>query len=187
MSLTNIVFLFSISIVVPVFVVYILIKNKPKRRERLIEGLVLQVKSSGVRFYGNIVNDIFGVCRADSHWQAEKTHSFLVEKGKLNGWDRVVIQAFPTFTFAGSVQTKRPIHTGLVTDLEDIVNGILVKMTGYGRHNLSEKEFQRVMRAMLIRDSRIYVPFSDNGSNGQADLDKYGKTSLEDARRTIHN
>jgi len=167
-------------------IAYYLIEVLPKQvKQKRIERVILQLKQAGVKFYMKTANSVTGVTRADTHRLGERTHHFLVENGKLQGWDKVVIYASPTFTFAVDEQSRRPIHTGIYDDLVMIVDGIIHQVTGYKLSEFDDKEKTRILEAIIKTDSRLYVPYSGKEEEGKRDFERYGKTTLEDARRSI--
>lgn len=155
-------------------------------RKKHIEKITGLLKASGVRFYYNVSNDIIAVCTESSFQAGVAQHAQQVKEGKQNLWDKVVCTAKPTFTFAGSEQTLRPIHTGLRDDLEKMMDQIVVKIVGAGeRYTLDQHDFEKVLKAILIKDSRLFVPYSGVVPSAVEQFKIYGSTTLEEARQYI--
>ncbi len=177
-SMLGVIFLLVMAIVV-------MPTQRARRRRKIVDDVILQLKGAKVKFYKKNVNGVIGVTRADSHRQGERTHHFLVENGKLEGWDKVVIYAIPTYTFAVDEQTRRPIHTGVVNDLWKIADDLVYEVTRQNLFQFTSKERQRIVDAIVITDNRLYVPYSGKDEDGKRDFEKYGKTTLGEARRSL--
>jgi len=160
-------------------------RYRARRRREIVNTIILQLKQSGLKFYMKTVNGVTGVTRSDTHKEGEREHHFLVQEGKLEGWDKVVIYASPTFTFAVDEQSRRPIHTGVMSDLQQIAADIVRQRTGSILAEFTEKEQRRILDAIVLTDNRLYVPYSGKDEDGRRDFERYGKTTLEEARRSF--
>ncbi|MES3004803.1 MAG: hypothetical protein V4690_01670 [Patescibacteria group bacterium] len=147
---------------------------------------ISKLKAAKLLFYYKTNNDVTAVCRGDSARQAEATHAKLLESGKINVWDKVVLNPIPTLTFAGSKEAYRPVHTGTKEDLDRILEDLIFEITGYKKSDTLV--YPDLLKTIFVPDGRLYVPYSDGGKKdgmGKADFDLYGVTTLEDARRAI--
>ncbi len=145
------------------------------------EKIIQLLEKSSPRLCYNKINDVVAVCTAYSRHQALDDHMQKIKNGEYNDWDKVVLYARPIFTFACSEQAQRPIHTGRIQDFEKIIDEIIHKVTGSKRKDLTDGERQDIVRTILVRDSRIFVPYSGNSVGGDKQLALFGKTTLEQA------
>lgn len=155
-------------------------------RKKRIDKIAGLLKDSGVRFYYNVSNDIVAVCTESSFQAGLAEHTKQVKDGKQKLWDKVVCTAKPTFTFAGSEQTLRPIHTGLRDDLDEIMGKIVIKIVGGAeRYTLDRDDFEKVLKSILIKDSRLFVPYSGSVPSAEEQFNIYGSTTLKEAQLHI--
>jgi len=132
-------------------------------------------------FVVNIDHDILGVCTSAAFMKGLNEHNRKVNSGEVKEWEKVVVYALPLLTFAGNVQTQRPVHTGIRKDLELIVRPMIMALTGVDPDEVSKEDFDKVMSIIFERDSRLFVPYAGGLSDGEKQFAFYGKITIEEA------
>ena len=156
------------------------------KRKKLGRRLIEVAKIYGVRFYRNVDQDIVAVCTKRSFNNALIEHHELVKHYKAKLWDKVICYAYPTFTFAGSEQTLRPIHTGLRADLEKMIEGVMRGIYGgIKREEVSGEDYDEAASIIFVKDTRLFVPYSGFVSDPEKHFARFGETNLEEAIRVI--
>lgn len=172
-------FLISVGVV---FVLYVwsgtaeLIRRNKK--EALGQRMIAKAKWYGARLVRHIDHDVVAICSKATFEDGLSVHHEKVENGQIKPWEQVVCYANPTFTFAGSKQTFRPIHTGLRCDLEDWVALKLEEITGIRSDQVSRKDFDAAVEQIIPHDTRLFVPYSGSASEKQFAM--FGKQTLAD-------
>lgn len=160
--------------------------SKRARRKNLGEQMIKMAKNHRRRFVLNIDHDITAVCTSSAFTKGLYVHHQMVKNGKIKEWEKVVVYAGPTFTFAGSEQTRRPIHTGARADLESIVGPIVMALTGVDPDMVSSRDYEKALQIIFERDSRLFVPYAGSPSDGEKQFALYGKTTIEQAIADIN-
>ena len=153
-------------------------KIRRNKKEELGKRMIAKAKWYGARLVRNIDHDVAAVCSKATFEDGLSVHHEKVENGQIKPWEQVVCYANPTFTFAGSKQTFRPIHTGLRCDLEDWIALKLQDITGIRRDQVSRKDFDAAIEQIIPRDTRLFVPYSGSASEKQFAM--FGKQTLDD-------
>lgn len=154
-------------------------KIRHNKKEVLGQRTIAKAKWYGVRLVYNIDHDVVAVCSKSAFDDGLSVHHEKVESGQIKPWEPVVCYANPTFTFAGSKQTFRPIHTGLMCDLKGHWMALILKdATGVSRDQVSRKDFDAAIEQIMPRDTRLFVPYSGNANEKQFAF--YGKQELDD-------
>lgn len=161
-------------------------KRKKSKHERHIQKLCLIMKASHVSFYYNIQGDVYAVCTPTAFKEAIADYLDKLANNQVLPWDKVICYANPTFTFAGSEQTRRPIHTGTLEDLDEILNQIIQRFTKTDPRLLSRQDRSTVLQSFCTKDSRLFVPFSGNNPFTMEEQAKmFGQQLLSKARECL--
>lgn len=155
-------------------------------RKNLGEQMIKKAKNYRRRFVLNIDHDITAICTLAVFTKGLYAHNQKVESGEMKEWEKVVVYAKPSFTFAGSEQTRRPVHTGTRTDLELIAGSIIMVLTGVDPDTVSRKDYEKALQIIFERDSRLFVPYAGSPSDGEKQFAFYGKTTIEQAIADIN-
>lgn len=147
-------------------------------RKKLGQQMIAKAKWYGARLVRNIDHDICAVTSTVGFDDGLSIHNEKVENGQIKPWEPVVVYASPTFTFAGSKQTFRPIHTSVKRDLDSWVALVLKDVTGVHRNQVSREDFDAAVEEIMPRDTRLFVPYS--GSANEKQFVFYGKQTLDD-------
>lgn len=159
---------------------------KRSRQRNLVGQMIVAAENFRRRFVMNIDHDIIAVCTSAAFTKGLHEHTQRVKNGEAKEWEKVVVYAKPTFTFAESEQTRRPIHTGVREQLELIVRPMFLTLTGFDPDEVSKKDFEKALSIIFERDSRLFVPFAGSPSEGEKQFALYGKTTIEQAINDIN-
>ena len=156
--------IFEISTIVYILPKVISIIDRADRR-RGVKRMIRDLKMVGIRFYYNTDanRDVMAITTAEAFQAGLDLHKERVADGEAKVWDKVVVHALPTFTFASSEETLRPVHTGVQQYLERMIDAIVLDITKHDRVGLSKREYEDVLKTILIRDRRLFVPYSNAG------------------------
>jgi hypothetical protein len=152
-----------------------------KRGKKMIEA----AKRFNGRFRCNWDHDVWALCTASVFQKAIEDHMLKVEQGTAKEWDKVVCYAKPLFTFACSEQTLRPIHTGRRSDIFPLIEGMMKKITGISKAVVSPEDYEKAVKMIFVRDSRLFVPYAGAPSDGEKQFAFYGKTTMAQAFQAL--
>jgi hypothetical protein len=118
----------------------------------------------------NTREDVTAICTNHCFEDALNQYGDKVDSGVIPKCEKVTLFVHPTYTFAGSIQTMRPIHTADITYLEGILHRILEKIANasvdFDCTKPEDREnFDRLGKIIFRRDSRLYVPFAGDHYN----------------------
>lgn len=176
----------AVFVAVITYVPKVVARIKTSRRKTLGNHMIKAAESFRRRFVMNIDHDIIAVCTSAAFTKGLHEHNQKVKTGEAKEWEKVVVCAIPTFTFAGSEQTRRPIHTGVREQLELIVRPMILTLTGFDPNEVSNKDFEKALSIIFERDSRLFVPFAGSPAEGEKQFTLYGKTTIEQAINDIN-
>lgn len=143
------------------------------------------VQDFPLRFYTKIKDDVRAVTTMQAFSRGLSEHDAKVAEGKIQKWEKVVSYAKPTFTFAGSQSTLRPIHTGLEADLKVILKRIIKEITGIDEKDVTSLDYERAVEMLLVRDERLFVPYCGQVPNAEWQFKYYGDRDLANAETEL--
>jgi len=155
--------------------------SKRARRKNLGEQMIKMAENYRRQFVSNSDHDIINICTSATFTKGLYAHNQKVKSGEIKEWEKVVVYARPSFTFAGSEQTRRPIHTGVRADLELIAKPIIMALTSVDPDKVSSRDYKKALQIIFERDSRLFVPYAGSPSDGERQFAYYGKTDIEQA------
>ena len=133
------------------------VQIKNKLRQKKMEQFYQILKNSGVCLYYNINSNVVAICTEKAFQDGLAKHYKKVKQSEISGWDKVVCYADPTFVFAPNNGAMRPAYTGFKKEADNILAEKMNQITGpTGKR--STKEFEYLLSAILIRDTRLFVP-----------------------------
>ncbi len=180
--------LFACSIYVTAYAFYKLIKlAKMRARRNRIREMMRRLANPGIRFHVKSAGDVLGLCTTKAVDEAFAEYEENLRKGKVHDWDRVVLFPKPMFTFAKDIGSHRPVHTGLWSDLDSLKIELIEKITGLSTEGLNEKEISMIADEVLIRDSRLFVPYANDVAKAEVQNKYYGMPTMAMAREAVLN
>lgn len=114
----------------------------------------------------NMRDDVMAICSKESFDVAIQKHMDSVKAGNRRKYDKVIAYVLEgTCTFAGTVQTQRPIHIGIQKNLDALLSAVLIDPHGFNMEEiclvLKDRHLrQQIFEELYVRDSRLYVPFA---------------------------
>ncbi len=153
---------------------------------RRVNKMIRKLKTFRNELCYNINNDVMAVCRNSTFNMGISEHHEMIGTGHFKVWDTVVSRARPLFIFAGSLETLRPVHTGLRTDFEEMLDQYILRVTNYKLTSIKDKRLADKVRSMILRrDSRLFVPYSATSGNLAEQFEFYGNKDLTQARNDL--
>lgn len=138
------------------------------------------LEQSSVRFRFNTVNNVIAVCTLSSY---RDLASFKFEQGKP--WVPTIRCVTDIFTFALKEERKLDVHTGTMSDLENLLNEIILELTGLSKKNLKPEDFRELCQILMIRDHMLYVPYAGGEKQMEEDFKLFPVQPLAVAKDTI--
>lgn len=155
------------------------------RRKKLLSEAIQKLKDSGIVFYWNQEHSVTAVCTWLSFHSALVEHEEKIRNGEAQEWDKVVLYAKPTYTFASNPQTRRPIHTGILEDFEKIVEEIVESVTSLKHENFSYCQYKKLAQTITKKDTRLFVPYCGKVAGREWQFLTYGRVTLDHAREVL--
>jgi hypothetical protein len=134
----------------------------------------------------NTHEDVIAVCTREDFENGIAEHNRKIAKGELKEWEKVLSYARPTFTFAKNRTVLRSTHTGMSEDIEKILEEIIKIVTGFGKDDVPNDSFEEAVKIIAHKDESLFVPYSGSVLNPQNQLERYGKTTLEEVREKLN-
>jgi len=132
----------------------------------------------------NSCEKIVAICTGTEFRQALKDYQDEIESGDRGKLDKVVLKIQSTFTFAENEGVRRPIHTGLRSDLEKIIGRFIFDITRMHKNDVSDSVYEQALQIIACRDKRLFVPYAVDAKI-EEQYEFYGETSLLEAENTL--
>jgi len=163
------------------------------RREARGKKMIEKAKGVGPLVVTNHEKGVMACCRYSdfvielTHWFERAYQEKEPRKSAELSVTKVHVFVEPTFTFSEE-EDRLLVYTGNKSDAEGIANALLEKVTGCRKSQVSNKCWDEAMSHLVIRDSRLIVPFQkDNlfGMNMQAQINTFGNIRWQVAQDEI--
>jgi hypothetical protein len=153
-----------------------------RRGEKLLRGARL----IGPAWVINTQAGISGVCRYERFdFLLRRKVADLIQTEQLMEIIRVLVPE--TFTFAEDLSRMMPIHTGDKAAGETLMTRLVQKWAGVRKEDIPDKLWDKIIKALVVRDPRLHVPFSGGSvqAEKQAGYQHDRPTSIDEAYQEL--
>ncbi len=151
-------------------------------RRRLLRAAVDRAKKLGPLFTSKMVGSVAALATPDDFHRGLAEHGWLVEKGEIQAWQRILSFAVPTFTFCSRPEDMCSAHTGDDKDGDWLLKQVIRAATGLNTNLFDTDELRAISNAMITYDPRLFVPYAGSTIKPQEwQFARYGKTDLSQA------
>ncbi len=134
------------------------------RSGRKIKKAYARAKEIGPLFRCNDCSGVLAICKESDFSSEYDKYCKGVEEKLREATDKVVIHPLHTFTFWTKDSAQTMMHTGSMSDMEKIAEALSKKIIGITREEAGA-DWQDIMKIIIIRDGRLFVPFSGGMPN----------------------
>lgn len=147
------------------------------RRNR-IKYMISILRKHGPMFRYNIDRKVLGLCSEKGFKDAER--EFL--KKPDSHFEKMLLKVNPTLTFSMDLGSHRQVHTGYQYQLEDIMHQLIVRLTHKSTRGLNPKELEELYAVIMIKDSRLFVPYTGTASEAKEQSSLCGQPTISFAQ-----
>ncbi len=150
------------------------------QKKRHVAKIIRKLQAAGVRFRFNMKDGVGAIALEEVFLEAYIKVASVVEP-----WDKVIVKVNPTYTVTLRPEAYRRIHTMQLYELDKILDRIISHVTHVNPGKLTRRQRSQVIDAILIRETQLFVPYSEGGPKAKEQIEKCGIPNVEEARAAM--